>query len=646
VSDDSFSWLQSDQIYVKRRRTGLSITELLNLPETQRELVIEITRREPVSLAALIRALDRDPIELEIQVSQMVAQGWLDVGEDEIGEWVYRVRIGRRSKRILPPGIWQVLDDRWQVPIFRLFSEGILEEFSSSFQLRRHKLGTNLFEIGSWGERMYIVERGKIELVVYNEASEPFIVREVRPGGVFGEMAVLLGERRPYDARVAEEALVWTLDKTNLDSLLAQHPIVGLTLRQELARHVKPSRGTDEAKSQYNPLVVVGEDSSELARHLAEQTGDQVVLVDLIGKQPGALPNLVYLDGRGLRSKAIAQAIQEKVESNAWVIVAALPKMTDQLMRVTAIAQVVIDMTGSGAPWLRAAARQYWDMPSITLLQMARLARKLCGRVTGLVLSGGLARTIAHLGVLDVLHKAEIPIDVIASCGYGALWSVLYAAEWSPEQMIDLVTEQAQKLRPFGSWVGLRAASRPGLFDARSVRNWIRNIVGTLSFSDLETPCYLATSDLRTGEVVWMKAGHLFNALSACVATPGLITPVESQDHLLADAILSNPLPVDAVTAGGADIVLASSVIPMPSARRKSAQDDEKAQDLVTSWLGVCEVVAHEHSLDHLSSVDLIIVPDVAEFPDTAFDRAPALIERGRQAAKQVLPRIQALLRQ
>jgi NTE family protein len=644
MSDDSFSWLQSDQIYVKRRRTGLNIAELLDLSDAQRELVIEITKNEPISLNNLIKALDRDPIELEIQINQMVAQGWLDIQEDESGEWVYRVRIGRRSKRILPPGIWQVLDDRWQVPIFRLFPESVLEEFSNSFQLQEHRTGTVLFEIGSWGERMYIVETGKIELLVYNEQKEPFVVREVGSGGTFGEIAALLGERRACAAHVVEETTVWALDKTSLDSLLAQHPAVGLTVRQELARHIKSPRRSDETKSQYNPIVVVGEGSSEFARHLADQASDQVVLIDLIGKRPEAMPTLQYVDASGMRSKVIAQAIQEKVESNDWVIVATLPEMTDQLMRVTGIAKVVIDMTRGSTPWLRAAARQYWDVPANTPLQMARMARKLCGRVTALVLSGGLARTIAHLGVLDVLQNAGIPIDLIASSGYGALWSVLYAIDRSPEKMIDMATSQGQKLRSFGGRLSLRAASRSGLFDARAVRNWIQNTVGTLTFSDLDIPCRLATSDLQTGEIVWMKSGRLFNALSACIATPGLVTPVEFQDHLLVDATLSNPLPIDAVAAEGADIIIASSVIPTPHARRKNAQKETKAQDLVTSWLGICEVIAHEHSLDHLSSVDLIIAPDISEFSDTAFDHMPALIERGRQAAEQILPRIQALL--
>ena len=646
MSDDSFSWLQSDQIYVGRRRRGVNVTELLDMPEAQRELVVEITRREPVGLRELTEALDRDPVELEVQVSQMVAQGWLDVEEDEAGEWVYRVRIARRSKRVLPPGVWQVLDNQWQVPIFRLFPEAIREQFSDTFELQRHKTGTILFQAGDWGERMYIVEQGQVELIVHNEKNEPFVVREVGAGGVFGEMAVLLGERRPYAAHVLQEAQAWVLDKNDLDALLARYPTVGLAVRQQLARHLKAPSKAAEAKIQYNPVIAVGDGGSDLAQHLAEQTGTRVVLIDLIGRKIDETPLLDYVDASNLRSKALAQAIQDQVEAGAWVIVSAMPKMSDQLMRVANVAEVVIDLTGSGAPWLRAAARRYWVKPSSTPLQMARLARRLCGQVMGLVLSGGIAHAIAHLGVLDVLHDQGIPIDLFASCGYGALWSVLYAAQWSPTQIIDWVTREASRLRPFGNRLGLRAAARPGLFDARPMRSLIQSTLSGMRFADLETPCYLALSDLDTGEVVCLDEGPLFNALSACVATPGLVTPVDHQGRLLVDAILTNPLPADAAVAGGADIIVASSVIPSPNARQESTARSERTHDLVNSWLSISDAIAHERSLQHLNAIDILIAPDVSEFSGQAFDQAERLVECGRQAAQEALPRIRSLLQQ
>ena len=123
---------------------------------------------------------------------------------------------------------------------------------------------------------------------------------------------------------------------------------------------------------------------------------------------------------------------------------------------------------------------------------------------------------------------------------------------------------------------------------------------------------------------------------------PGLITPVEHQEQFLVNAALSNPLPADAAVTGGADIVLASSVIPGPAA----SHQDRQTQDLVTGWLSFSEAVSHQLSLNHLNAIDVLIVPEVDEFSDLAFDQTERLVERGRQAAEHSLPRIRSLLRQ
>ncbi|MBN1580462.1 MAG: cyclic nucleotide-binding domain-containing protein [Anaerolineae bacterium] len=642
--DNAFDWLKGDQVNIRRSADqAFSITQVLDLPKAQRELMLEINKSEPITLAELARKLERNPVELEIQVKQLVVQNWLQVRENEFGEWVYRVKLSRRSNRLLPPGIWQVLDNQWQIPFFRLFSDAALEDFSRRFQLEYHTEGTVLFENGDWGERMYIVDSGQVELTVRNQQGESFVLQTAKSGDIFGEMAVILGERRPYTARIIEEARIWTLDKTSLDYLLSQHPDVGLAIRHEFARQMKPVSKAVQAQTQHNPIVVVGENGNELAHALACQTSDQVVLIDLIGKRPEPRINLRYIDGSVMRSKSIADTINAHIKQQDWVVVASFPQMTDQLMRVIGLAKVVIDLSGNGAPWLHAASRHYWSVSLNFPLHLARLARKLCGRTRGLVLSGGAARTMAHLGVLDVLHRADLQFDVIASCGYGALWSVLYAAGWSPDKMIDLAANRMSKLQPFGGWLSLRSTARPGLFDIRAVRGFIRETVGGLEFSDLETPCHLITSDLVTGEVVWMNEDSLFNALSACVATPGLVTPIEYQDRLLIDALLTNPLPADAVAAEGADIILTSSVIPVPSARLEKGRKN-RDQDLVTSWIGVCDVVAHERSLDHLNLIDLMVSPDIAGFSDIDFEHADLLIEKGRQAAQDALPRIQSIL--
>ena len=638
MSDDGFDWLQNDQVLgSRRRRKGIHVVELLDMPEAQRDLLLEITRHEPISLRSLTEELDRDPIELEIQISQMVTQGWLDIQEDGLGEFLYRTHIAQHSQRSLPPGIWQVVDDRWQVPIFRLFPEAMREEFSSSFELQTFRPGTILFEADDWGEKMYVVEQGAIELLVHNEQGEAFLVREIGPGHVVGEMAVLRGERRPYAAHVTEETQAWVLAKSALDSLLQRHPDIGLAVRQELARQLKPTPATT-ARIRHNPILAVGDGGCMLAEHLAQETGDPVVVIDLEGWDLDPDSCVRRIDGKVLRSRELTQRIHQEADAGSWVVVATLAKTSDQVMRATNTAEVVIDMTGSGASWLRATARQYWAMPTSTPQEMARLARKLGGRTTALILSGGMAHTLAQLGVIDVLVSAGISFDLLAGCGYGALWSALLALGWSPQQIVEWALQAAPRLNPLDGRPGIRLLALPGLYDARRVRTLIQDAVGSKRFSELVIPCCLAANDLDTGEVVWLQEGTVFSALSACIAAPGLVTPVEHQQRLLTDALLNNPLPADAAVNAHADIVLACSTIPMPQ-----AAPEDRSRDLVTNWVGLSQALAYGRSLDHLSEIDLLIAPEVADLGPLAFEHAEQLIERGKRAAEKSLDRIRAL---
>ena len=325
VNDGAFDWLGDDSSSRRRWQKGFGVAELLGLPDSMREVALEVTRREPVGLAELTRALGRNPVDVEMQISQLVMQGWLDVEEGPSGEWVYRARIASSPGPLLPPGIWQVIDNQWQVPLLRLFPDAAREEFTQRFRLVRHRADELLFEAGSWQERMYIVASGQVHLLVENEQGETFVVRRVRPGGLFGEMAVLLGERTPFTALVAEDSQIWSMGKDDLRKLLLQYPAVGLAVRRELSRRLY-TQPAARAKREHNPILAVGQAGAELAQCLADESGAQVVLVDLTGERAASEGSLTIVDGLGMHSTDIAQKVQERAARGEWVVVAAPPQ--------------------------------------------------------------------------------------------------------------------------------------------------------------------------------------------------------------------------------------------------------------------------------------------------------------------------------
>jgi len=246
MSDENLTWLQTDQAYTRQRKRGLSPAELLDMPEEMRKLMTYIMRHEPVTPKEVAEALEGKASEIAAHLQLLAVQGWLETERQE-DKQLYRVRLARRRKRALPPGIWQVLEDQWQVPIFRVFSDDLLQDFIHRFVLRRYAAGEYLFRAGEWDDKMFVVDEGVVELVVRSVQGDSVVVRQFRAGEILGEMAVLLGEKRPFDARARDEVQVWELSKTDFEHLLATDPAAAVTLRHEL-RAVRCTRRPSVAR--------------------------------------------------------------------------------------------------------------------------------------------------------------------------------------------------------------------------------------------------------------------------------------------------------------------------------------------------------------------------------------------------------------
>ena len=135
-----------------------------------------IMRHEPVTPEEVAEALDREASDVASHLQLLAVQGWLDV-ERRGDEQRYRVRLNRRRRRALPPGIWQVLENRWQVSIFRAFSDDVLQDFIGRFALRRYAAGEYLFRAGEWGEEMFVINEGTVELVARSTQGEELVVQ-------------------------------------------------------------------------------------------------------------------------------------------------------------------------------------------------------------------------------------------------------------------------------------------------------------------------------------------------------------------------------------------------------------------------------------------------------------------------------------
>ncbi len=273
----------------------------------------------------------------------------------------------------------------------------------------------------------------------------------------------------------------------------------------------------------------------------------------------------------------------------------------------------------------------------------------------GLVLSGGGAKGVAHIGVLQVLEKAGIPVDVIVGTSMGSIVGGLYAIGYTADQLDSLVRAQdwmfllSDKVNRYDlsfsekeydakyvlSFPFERGRRRPvGFIRGQNVYNLFTDLTighhDSLDFLKLPIPFACVAADVLNRQEVVMTDGNLVRAMRASMAIPGAFTPVMAGDRVLVDGGVLNNFPTDVARALGAEIVIGVDV-----------QADLMAEDKLESVSGVIPQIINllcmnKHE-ENVKLADLVIRPNVKGYSAASFSARAidSLLTRGKVAALQ-----------
>jgi len=279
----------------------------------------------------------------------------------------------------------------------------------------------------------------------------------------------------------------------------------------------------------------------------------------------------------------------------------------------------------------------------------------------GLALSGGAARGLAHIGVLKVLERAGIPVDVIAGTSMGSVVGGLYAVGYSAAQLDTIVRGQdwfrlltdpvdrrdlpidrkvaADRLMLtlpiYRGGVQLPKSVVPGqrIWELLTRLTWSAH--GVHDFRRLPIPFAAVATDLETGRAVVLDHGFLPDAIRASMALPSVFAPVELGGAVLIDGGVVRNLPAQDARALGADVLICSDVT-----------DPLEPRDSIVSLVDVLAQAVSFRVWDseraERGACDVLIVPDVRAFTSFGFGRAAELMARGEAAALAALPEIEA----
>ena len=274
----------------------------------------------------------------------------------------------------------------------------------------------------------------------------------------------------------------------------------------------------------------------------------------------------------------------------------------------------------------------------------------------GLVLSGGGAKGIAHIGALKIIEEAGIPIDYIAGTSMGSIIGGLYAIGYTPEQLDSMVRKQdwafllSDRITrndknmleretdetyvisvPF-SKTSIKEVTG-GLIKGQNIDNLFSELTlgyhDSIDFNKLPIPFACVSENLVKGEEYVFHQGVLSTAMRASMAIPGVFTPVRLDSMVLIDGGVVNNYPVDIARQMGADIIIGVDV----QSELKPADELNNTGAILGQLI---DLMGQDNYLKNLEETNLHIKVNVkgysaASFTHTAID---TLINRGIQAAE------------
>jgi predicted acylesterase/phospholipase RssA len=281
-----------------------------------------------------------------------------------------------------------------------------------------------------------------------------------------------------------------------------------------------------------------------------------------------------------------------------------------------------------------------------------RAARRLAGRSVGIVLSGGGARALAHIGVLAELAAAGIQIDRVGGCDTGAFIAAMLAMGMEPDEIDARCYEEWVRRSPLSDY----RIPRTSLIRGERVRALLeRNLPGTIE--ELPRDFFCVSGDLVSGGLVVHRSGDVAAAVLASMSVPGLIAPTRMDGRLLVNGAMLNNLPVDVMAATGEGPIIAVDVTaqePPPPAgndggpartrrfRRRSADESDQLPAFGETLLRGLMLGSAGPAEAARQQADLLITPSSEGAGLFEYHQLDVLKDSGRRAAAEALERAPA----
>ena len=271
---------------------------------------------------------------------------------------------------------------------------------------------------------------------------------------------------------------------------------------------------------------------------------------------------------------------------------------------------------------------------------LRRISREIGEAALGLALGSGGAYGFSHIGVLKVLEKNNITIDIICGSSVGAMIAALWAADFGIEEIERLSREFGRKIGTF-SIMGFSFPFR-GIMKAKRLENILKGIFKNLTFYDLKHTLKIVAFDFIKRKPIILDNGLIYKAVAASCAFPGIFEPVRLKKNILLDGGILNPLPTKILLKYDTNKIIASNItLSVEQALRENCK--RSRFNIFDFIFGSIETMQQQFIEQAVKIADVVIHTNLEGLGWMEFEKIGEFIKRGEAAAGEKLEEIKKL---
>lgn len=556
--------------------------------------------------------------------------------------------------------------------------------------------GEILMQEGDVGDSSYILITGRLRAVIQG-GQELRVIGEISEGETVGEMSLITGARRSATIYAIRDCVLVQLLKADFEKIVFEYPATLMKITQLLINRLVIQNQGKAPRARLENIAIVNLSSKinstewvgKLEQDLKRFGTTMCLNADTVNRQIGISDIANSTHGEYEKYNRLSlwlDAQEQKYNYLLYVAELSQDEWSKRCLRQADYVFILVDSTGEdqlqGQVWRNKFSliskanhcllichtgpvastqklkndyqiKEHFHFDLAQSQDFSRLARKIAGKSVGLVLSGGGARGVAHLGVYKALLESGFPIDLVGGTSIGSLMAALIAMQMSVNEMIRLTRHEFMR-NPTSDYSLLPFIS---IIKGHKLERALIRYFGDQLIQDLWIPYFCVSSNLSKTQPEHHTEGSLRQAIRASISIPGVLPPVVKQTEVLVDGGIFNNLPIDFMQEFGAGTIIAvdldashalhldESIKPSNWAYLRSRwteTDDgyDKLPGLINTLTRATIASSHDRAKRNISLVNILFTPSIHKYGIMHWKSYDKILAEGYRHAKSVLDHV------